>query len=1156
MKQRYIISRNYHRSSSYFFFLLFLLTAFRGYAQSSPCYVPIAGRDVVVTEVQGGTLCLNCTHINNTAALTDADQENFAVFNPVNLSSGSGLSVRDTAGYFNAGWHAGYVVSFSNADLSASLFSAITLSTYRNGSVQETKNNSNGLSVSLLGEGTGLVYVSFPTTQDFDEVRFEFSSLAGVLTSFHVYYAMAFDPQCGLSDSNSICYDQIAGPSTRVGFNAGLTNALVTLNDAANLTDGNRNSYASLSLPAGVALLANAPYVSVLDKELKYAAGSRVGFVVSYNTALLTADVLNHISIETYLYGVLQETAQFSGGSGLLRIAALSSAGQAVRELSFTTNYSYNELRLVVAQPASVNLGTIKIYYAFESGGSCSRGEMPLTTAQPAPDDGAINNGRTGTFGTLCIGQSLSNTANVVNGSTTDYATFVPALLSVGCGASISVKNSGTDYPAGTIAGFVIAKQGGLIDLGLLDAITVNLYKDNGATPVASLSGSSLLSVGLLNDDAGKSFIGFPANAAFDEIQIVFNSGLISSALGGNYRIYYAYVLRDSDNDGVPDGNDICSGSDAYDSDGDGIPDACDNCTSLNGKSVYRDTDGDGVADACDADADDDGIADAVEDLNNDGDVRNDDADGDGIANYLDLDSDDDGIGDLYESGISNNLLVTLDADSNAVIDPAAVRGANGMANSVEADDGISAANNYLLADTDGDAAPDFVDLDTDNDGIDDVTEGYAGLFTDANSDGMVDGADSDRDGVKDLADGSPLRGTIPQGKPVDSDADAAPDFRDLDSDNDLISDLVENGHGGFVDADQDGMADGGDGDHDGIVGTTDGDPAHFGDAQQLLPVDTDNDGLPDYIDPDSDGDGTNDIVEGGNGWQDLDGNGQVDNPSDPDGDGVANNHGDDRKPNDFGGLGTTTHLQIRLALEGGFAISTDTLMRDNLRQAGLIPLLQPYHSNVSNRFAQSGGGGSEATTSTVLAANANGPDAIVDWVLLEFRKAGAPSIVVRTANVLLQRDGDIVGGDGNPMGVMLDTGNYYLSVKHRNHLGVMTANPIVVSGTPVNIDFTNVSTAVSGNMPLKLMPSGRRALFGGDVNSDGQVYYTAPGNDRDALLLKLSSDPLNYLNTYSNGDVNLDGATYMTAPGNDRDWMLSQPLTGDEFEYIQEQLP
>ncbi len=1155
MTQRYTISRIYRRRPSSFFFLFFFLTAFRGYAQSSPCYEPIAGRDVVVTEVQGGTLCLNCTHINNTGALTDADPDNFAVFNPLNVSSGSGVSIRDTSGYFNAGWHAGYVVSFSNADLSASLFTAITLSTYRNGALQETKSHANGLSVSVLGEGTGLVYLSFPTTQDFDEVRFEFSSLTGVLTSFHVYYAMAFDPQCGLSDSNTICYDQIAGPSTRVGFNAGVTNALVTFSDAANLTDGNRNSYASLSLPAGVSLLADAPYVSVLDKELKYAAGSRVGFVVSYNAALLIADVLNHVSIETYLYGVLQETAQFTGGNGLLEIAALSAAGQGVRELSFTTSHAFNEVRLVVAQPASVNLGTLKIYYAFESGGGCSKGETPLTVAQPSPDDGSINSSRTGSFGTVCIGQSLSNTANVVNGSTTDYATFVPALLSVGCGASISVKNSGTDYPAGTIAGFVISKQGGLIDLGLLDAITLNLYKDNGAAPVASLSGSALLSIGLLNDNAGKSFIGFPSNAAFDEIQIVFNSGLISSGLGGSYRIYYAYVQRDSDNDGIPDENDICSGSDAYDSDGDGIPDACDNCTALNGKSVYRDTDGDGIADACDADADDDGIADAVEDRNNDGNVRNDDADGDGIANYLDLDSDDDGLADLYESGIVHSLLLSLDADSNAVIDPAVLRGANGMATIVETDDGVAATNNYLLADSDGDAAPDFVDLDTDNDGINDVMEGYAGLFADANSDGMVDGADSDRDGVKDLADGSPLWGTAPLGHPLDSDADAVPDYRDLDSDNDLISDLVENGQGGYTDADQDGMADGGDGDHDGIVGATDGDPAHFGDALQLQPVDTDNDGLPDYLDPDSDGDGTADIVEGGNGWQDLDGNGQVDNPTDPDSDGVANNHGDDRKPNDFGGLGTTTLLHIRLSLEGGFANGTDTLMRDDLRQAGLIPLQQPYQGSVNNRFAQTGGG-NEATTSTVLAANPNSPNAIVDWMLLEFRKAGASSVVVRTANALLQRDGDIVGGDGNPMGVMIDTGNYFLSVKHRNHLGVMTANPVVVSGTPVTIDFTKVTTPLYGSTPVKLMPSGRRALIGGDVNSDGQVYYTAPGNDRDALLLMISSDPFNYLNIYSNGDVNLDGATYMTAPGNDRDWILSQPLTGDEFEYIQEQLP
>ncbi len=275
------------------------------------------------------------------------------------------------------------------------------------------------------------------------------------------------------------------------------------------------------------------------------------------------------------------------------------------------TTMPFNEVRLVARQPATVNVGTLRIYYAFESGGSCADIRTALLSTQAAPDNGSLVAARTGEVGgaLTCLGQDLTGTANVVNGVLTDYATYVPPTVGLlNCRGEISVANNGTDYPAGTFAGFVISKEGGLLNLSLLDGVTINLYRNNNATPVATMTGSGLLSLGLLNGNNGFTTVGFKSAVAFDEIQIVFNSGLLAVNTGDRYRIYYAYVIKDTDNDQVPDVAEVCgNGSDdSIDSDGDGTPDACDNCSIVGKKSIYADTDGDGVKDACDADSDDD----------------------------------------------------------------------------------------------------------------------------------------------------------------------------------------------------------------------------------------------------------------------------------------------------------------------------------------------------------------------------------------------------------------------------------------------------------------------------------------------------------------------------------------------------------------------
>ena len=296
---------------------------------------------------------------------------------------------------------------------------------------------------------------------------------------------------------------------------------------------------------------------------------------------------------------------------------------------------------------------------------------------------------------------------------------------------------------------------------------------------------------------------------------------------------------RDSDGDGTNDGADS-------DSDNDGIPDGTEAGPNPN---VPVDTDGDGRPDVIDPDSDNDGIPDSIE--------RDDDADGDGTPNYLDRDSDDDGIPDTVE----DDRALGVDGDGDGIDDGYDV---DSSLMGTDADgDGVDDA--LMPLDSDGDGHDNYLDIDSDNDGIPDTVEADLDVLADGDSDQINDvydvdatlGTDADGDGVDDAV------------MPTNTDGDDAPDYLDLDTDNDSLLDVVE---GGGLDENGDGFID------------------DLANAEGSLtnPTDSDLDGIGDWREVDSDSDGIPDNV--GSNFEDLDGNGDgvVDNIADSDGDGIA----------------------------------------------------------------------------------------------------------------------------------------------------------------------------------------------------------------------------------------------------------------------------
>ncbi|MEM6318549.1 MAG: Ig-like domain-containing protein [Bacteroidota bacterium] len=245
----------------------------------------------------------------------------------------------------------------------------------------------------------------------------------------------------------------------------------------------------------------------------------------------------------------------------------------------------------------------------------------------------------------------------------------------------------------------------------------------------------------------------------------------------------------------------------------------------------------------------------------------------------------------------------------------------------------------------------------------------------------------------------------------------------------------------------------------------------------------------------------------------------------------------------------TGNEVALTVILQGPYN-ATNRLMRDRLRSNDYIPLTEPYTS-IPN-FLHVGEGGVETIDPSVL--EVTGGQAVVDWVFLELRSQESAESVVATRAALIQRDGDIVDIDGiSNVKFNVPDGNYYVIVKHRNHLGVMTADAITFkTGEAVTIDFTDPNTPTYGNN-AQFNFRGKMVLWGGNANPDKYILLAGGGlglPDRDMIFFDIfltlwyqnPGTPITYnsvLNGYYGTDTNMDGKVKYQGPKNDIDAII-----------------
>ena len=664
----------------------------------------------------------------------------------------------------------------------------------------------------------------------------------------------------------------------------------------------------------------------------------------------------------------------------------------------------------------------------------------------------------------------------------------------------------------------------------------------------------------------------------------------------------------DTDGDGLTDSVELnTTKTDPFkaDTDGDGLNDGMEVNTSKT-DPMKADTDGDTLSDSYElntsktdplkADTDGDGLTDSTELSTTKTDPLKADTDGDGLSdgtevsttktNPLKLDTDGDGLGDMTELNTTKTDPIKLDTDGDGVNDNVEVGSdptkpldtdLDGKINALDTDDDndglLTVSENYNGGnatddDTDKDTKPDYLDADDDGDGKLSATE-----FNDPNKNGMPDDAvDSDGDGKAnylDSNDADGLKGDLDKdGLTNEQEQLIGSSPTDADSDDDGILDGQEFGTGTKArDTDGDGKVDilDADDDNDGIP-TSSEDKNLDGDKNpSTQALDTDTDSTPNYLDKDDDGDGVLTSNENYNGGtpvdddtdkdgkpdyldndDDNDGILSADEGNDPNKSGLPEDAVDTDKDGIVDYLDATLDvvtLQMRVMLQGAFNSST-LLMRDDLRTKNLIPTKQPY---VVAPYSYTG---SELASAGQLSVTGN--DAPVDWVLIELRSSADSKVILYKKAALVQRDGDVVDASTGSTTLSI-TGafpnSYYVAIRHRNHLGVMTATAQALKTSPSLIDFTTANTATYGTNG-RVVAKNISMLWAGDANMDTRLISNGVGQDSGVVYSMVLSDPENVLFSsnfivrgYYTTDFTLDGQTIFTGPNNDVNLLSSNVL-------------
>jgi hypothetical protein len=304
------------------------------------------------------SVCGN-SNVTNPQYAVDGDLTNHATFGSfISVNCPTSLSVKlEDAKTAPAGYYAGFMLGSAGL-LDLSVLSKLRLTTYKviNGvrTRQESASGANLLDLKLLPNGQ--YQVSFATTLPFDEVQIEQLDTASALNNLDIYYGFGVEPSAFVGTTRILSdFTSTTAPGKTTTSTSGALCGGCGVTTPAGAADNDPNTTAVLNVAAG----------AVSTVELKVAlngtgaAGYRAGMVISNNTGLLDASILNQLTLTTYdAAGNVLESA---AGSSLLSLNLLPGGKQ---EVAFLTTQNFASVQL--SATSTVGLGVnINIYQAF-----------------------------------------------------------------------------------------------------------------------------------------------------------------------------------------------------------------------------------------------------------------------------------------------------------------------------------------------------------------------------------------------------------------------------------------------------------------------------------------------------------------------------------------------------------------------------------------------------------------------------------------------------------------------------------------------------------------------------------------------------------------------------------------------------------------------
>ncbi len=199
-----------------------------------------------------------------------------------------------------------------------------------------------------------------------------------------------------------------------------------------------------------------------------------------------------------------------------------------------------------------------------------------------------------------------------------------------------------------------------------------------------------------------------------------------------------------------------------------------------------------------------------------------------------------------------------------------------------------------------------------------------------------------------------------------------------------------------------------------------------------------------------------------------------------------------------------SVRLQAKVWLQGAYQSNSNS-MTNSLQNKGLLSSNSPFNN---------------APWNYVNGSTSSFPTNTTDWLLVEILDSEYNSIERQV--VFVDTNGNLLDTAGE-MGIAFVHANtsesYYILLRHRNHLDIMSANTLAITSvTPY--DFTSPAMVMGGSNQLADLGNGKYGMSAGDVDGNGVITVA----DYNLYINQISM-----INDYLLGDMNLDGNVTVT---------------------------